>query len=51
MIYSLFTSAFSSAYYILLYFNYRIKYENFGIERLTENIIEDEKIDSSPDNL
>lgn len=41
MIYTLFTNAFTMAYYVLLYFNQRIKYENFGIERLTEHIPDD----------
>ncbi len=38
IIYSLFINAFTNAYYVLLYFNQKIKYENFGVEKLTEEI-------------
>ena len=40
--YSIFISAFSNAYYVLLYFNYKIKYENFGVENLISKMPEEE---------
>ena len=37
IIVSFFSSAFSISFYVILYFNQRVKVEDFGVERLTED--------------